>query len=121
MDFDMMEATEHRFEERLILDLVQACTSLKKKTARTMANACYAALVKNCKLYGQDPAWEVAIKRPGEERHFDDTKCWCVVWEAGPFEWAVPASMALTYATGKLVEPYYSFDLCFYPSEDDNG
>ena len=43
---------------------------------------------------------------------------WIVCWESGPFQWAIPASMEIGSATGKLVEPYYSFDLTFYPSED---
>jgi hypothetical protein len=35
------------------------------------------------------------------------------VWEAGPYEWAIVAS--LTFMMGKrwFTEPYYSFDLCF--------
>jgi hypothetical protein len=40
-----------------------------------------------------------------------------VAWEAGPYDWAVTASMAITHATGKLVEPWYGFDLSFYPGE----
>ena len=39
---------------------------------------------------------------------------WRVSYEAGPFEWAIVASDALCQV-GVFAEPYYSFDLCFYP------
>jgi hypothetical protein len=41
-----------------------------------------------------------------------------VAYEAGDYQWAIGASFALCDALGKVVEPYYGFDLCFYPSED---
>lgn len=37
-----------------------------------------------------------------------------VSFEAGPYSWAHVASEALCQC-GILAEPYYSFDLCFYP------
>jgi hypothetical protein len=114
-----LEEIEHdNTVNALVNDLAVTLSKLPKKTAQTMANAAYAVLVKHCRLYDQDPAWEVAIKKPGQPRHIPDDKCWVVVWESGPHDWAIPASMAIVHATGKLCEPYYSFDLCFYPSED---
>jgi len=67
---------------------------------------------------GYDPDKEVMIRAPGEARHFDDDTCWCVAYEAGEYDWAIGASFALCGALGKIVDPYYGFDLCFYPSED---
>jgi hypothetical protein len=87
-------------------------------TAEQLARAVYNVLKTAASDEGQNPDVEVGIRAPGEPRHFADTTCWCVMWEAGPYEWAVDASFALIEASGKLTEPYYSFDLCFYPSED---
>lgn len=86
------------------------------KTAAGAAKAVY----RECRLFavaaGMNPDSEVSIKKPGEPRHHDHTDCWSVVFEAGPYEWAVEASMeggnAHVYA-----EPYYSFDLSFYQSK----
>lgn len=98
--------------------IVAACAALPVKTAETMAKATYEACRAAAKAIGQDPDIEVALRRPGEPRHFPGTQGWCVVWEAGPYEWAVPVSLMIGSATGKLCEPYYSFDLCFDPGED---
>ena len=104
---------------RLLLDaLKRRLSALPVKTAETMAVATYAVLREAAKAQGQDPDIEVLIRKPGEPRHFRDESCWSVAWEAGPYEWAVPASIVIGTATGKLTEPYYSFDLCFYPGED---
>lgn len=102
----------------LVTKLAEALGALPKKTAETMAKTAFKVLKEAAAAEGQTPGIEVAIWKPGEKRYFDDTTCWTVAWEAGPYEWAIPASMAIGSTTGKLVEPYYSFDLCFYPSED---
>lgn len=75
------------------------------------------AVYRECRLFaaqvGMKPDIEVAIKKPGEPRHHDHTDCWSVVFEAGPYDWAVEAS--LNVGKGAVyVEPYYSFDLNFY-------
>lgn len=89
-----------------------------KFTAETMAKAVHRAVVQCAEFEGQRAAVETTIRKPGETRHFADTTCWVVAWEAGPYEWAISASMLIGEITGKVVEPFYSFDLCFYPSED---
>jgi hypothetical protein len=98
--------------------IVAAINALPAKTAEKMAYATYRVLKDACVESGQDPKWEVSIKKPGEPRHYSDTTCWCVCWEAGPYQWAIPVSMDIVTGCGKLAEPYYSFDLCFYPGED---
>ena len=111
------------FDENNPVDIVVAAlrrdlTALPVKNAETLAKAAYATLCKLSREMGQDPDHEVWIRKPGEPRHFPSENSWCVVWESGPYTWAVPASLVITRATGKLCEPYYSFDLCFYPGED---
>jgi hypothetical protein len=36
-----------------------------------------------------------------------------VAFEAGPYEWAIAASLSTDTKGKVLAEPYYSFDLCF--------
>lgn len=62
---------------------------------------------------GMKPDIECAIRAPGEPRHHDGINCWSVCFEAGPYDWAVDASIN---AMGKKVfaEPYYGFDLSFF-------
>ncbi|HEY1878445.1 MAG TPA: hypothetical protein VGG68_00785 [Caulobacteraceae bacterium] len=86
--------------------------------AEEMAQAVYAVLVDLAVAEGQDHVIEVSIRKPGERRHFAGETSWCVIWEAGPHDWAIPISMAITHRTGKLAEPYYGFDLCFEPADD---
>lgn len=58
---------------------------------------------------------EVFIRAPGEPRHFRDLTCWVVAYECGPYQWAISASMSDAFPA--LAEPYYNFDLTFYPAE----
>jgi hypothetical protein len=90
----------------------------KTMTTEQAAKAVYVELCKIASDEGCNPDIEVFIRAPGEPRHFADETCWCVAYEAGDYQWAIGASFALCDALGKIVEPYYSFDLCFYPSED---
>ena len=109
---------EGRDVDLVVSSLKAALTALPVKTAETLAKAAYETLRTLSRDMGQDPDREVFIRKPGEPRHFPGENSWCVVWESGPYSWAVPASMVITSATQKLCEPYYSFDLCFYPGED---
>lgn len=62
---------------------------------------------------------EVLFREPNDPRcYFKNGNSYVVAFESGPYQWAIPASMAIGTRCGKLVEPYYSFDLCFYPAED---
>jgi hypothetical protein len=107
-----------RDQRRHVCDeIVKAINALPTKTAETMAKATYRVLRAAALADGQQ-ASEVFIRKPGEPRHFNDDRCWCVAWEAGPYDWAIPASMSIVSQCGKLAEPYYGFDLTFYPGED---
>lgn len=88
----------------------------KGMTAEQAAKALHAVLVEAARECGQKPELEVMIRKPGEERFYAETRCWCVAWEAGPYQWAIGASMEVT-AAGHLCEPYMGFDLMLFPSE----
>lgn len=87
----------------------------KAMTAEQAAKATHAAVHKAAERVGQDADRETLIRAPGEPRYFGDTQCWVVAWEAGPYQWGVSASLSDIFP--HLVEPYYSFDLTFYPGE----
>jgi hypothetical protein len=69
--------------------------------------------VAKAKAEGMKPDIEVAIRAPGEPRHHDGIDCWSVCFEAGPYEWAIDASVH-TPPNRVIAEPYYGFDLSFY-------
>jgi len=84
-----------------------------RKTAKGQANAAHEAICTVCRSHGMNPDIEVFMREEGKgERRF-----FRVSWESGPYGWASVASDALCQI-GVFAEPYYSFDLCFYPSED---
>ncbi len=83
------------------------------KTCEEAAHATFEACCKAAETWGMNPSIEVGIKNPGEPRHHSDIDCWCVTFEAGPYEWAVAASLNVDTKGKVLAEPYYSFDLCF--------
>lgn len=83
-----------------------ALAASKYKSCKGRANAAYMAICKFASDIGCNPQSECFIrKEDGGYR---------VSFEGGPFYWAIVASDAL-YQCGILAEPYYSFDLCFYP------
>lgn len=105
----------------LINRMREALHTLKERhpdaTAAQMAKAAHKVLERMARRAGHNPDIEVSIWAPGERAGLDR---WRVSYEAGPYEWAVVASMGSIFnGFGEhIVEPYYSFDLCFYPSQD---
>ena len=87
----------------------------KYKTKAGAAKALYKALCKLSKDFGQNPDYEVQLYSPEQSKERGYTSGWQVVWESGPFEWAITASFYVqNYSNGGwYTEPYYSFDLCF--------
>jgi len=82
-------------------------------TPHAAALAVHALCAAKAKAENMKPDIEVAIHSPGQERHHSHTNCWSVCFEAGPYDWAVDAS--LNAFGGKVfAEPYYGFDLSFY-------
>ena len=84
------------------------------KTKAGAAKSLYKALRKWCEQVGLNPDIECNIWTPEKrEKHGSNYgKHWAVSLEAGPFEWAVHASMVIDNPHW-YVEPYYSFDLQF--------
>lgn len=82
------------------------------KTKAGAAKAFHAAICKAAKSEGQNPDIEVRLMTPEESQAAGTGHNWRVIWEAGPFEWAIPVSMEMSGPWG-YTEPYYSFDLCF--------
>ena len=82
------------------------------KTKAGAAKSLYKALCKWCEDIGMDPKTECHIWTPKQQQARGYYKQWTVSLEAGPFEWAVHASMVIEN-TDWYVEPYYSFDLQF--------
>ena len=82
-------------------------------TARGQATAVHGALRRAALAQGMNPEIEVFMREEGK----GDSRFFRVSWESGPYQWAIVASDALGQV-GVFAEPYYSFDLCFYPSED---
>ena len=107
---------------KMVNDRLRALNIQKEWSAEKVARAVYECLVNlEAELNGgsvEQARKEVFIKAPGQERHFKDESCWVVVYEAGPYEWAISASCC--DALPAVAEPYYSFDLCFHPAEWGN-
>lgn len=82
-------------------------------TPEAAAKETYAICCKAAYDWGMKPEIEVSIRAPGEPRHHNDISCWCVSFEAAPYEWAITASLNVDTKGNVLAEPYYSFDLCF--------
>ena len=86
-------------------------------TAEAAARAFHSALVTamaNSGVYcDDDPDIETYLFAPERAVDYSGDKHWCVVWESGPYEWAIGASWQVRGPWGHT-EPYYSFDLHFY-------
>tara|TARA_R110000796_G_scaffold1721_1_gene7096 strand:- start:748 stop:1062 length:315 start_codon:yes stop_codon:yes gene_type:complete len=83
----------------------------KYKTPAGAAKALYKVLSKINKEYGLKDT-EIMLMNPERAEQYSGSKAWAVVWEAGPYEWALGAYFP--NARGWSAEPYYSFDLHFY-------
>lgn len=80
------------------------------KTKASAAKALGAALKKWASERGYYD--EIEVWSPERTERYSGYRQWSVVWESGPYEWAVPLSMELRGPWG-FCEPYYSFDLHF--------
>jgi hypothetical protein len=100
--------------------LIDALYKVPNKNAETLAKATYEALRKAATKVGQNPDMEVGISAPGSGYYpgrSGDANAYWVTWEAGPHDWGIAASMAISSTFG-LCEPYYGFDLTFYTTEE---
>ena len=88
--------------------------AINAETPEKAAKAVYELCCKAAEAWGMSPEYEVSIRAPGESRHHSAIDCWAVAFEAGPYDWAITASLSVPLPSKVLAEPYYSFDLCFY-------
>ena len=76
----------------------------------------------------QNPHFEVHLEQPGESSKEKDEEAWRVLWESGPWDWAVRVTCGGSLKpdgevpfvrgiqTGPwTAEPYYGFDVIFDP------
>ena len=90
-------------------------------TCANAAKAFHKAICKYARELGMNPDIEVALLNPEQSMRAGTGDNWRVIWECGPFEWAIFASevicnMRHNSKDGRdhwYTEPYYSFDLCF--------
>lgn len=78
-----------------------------------VAETIHGVLKKAAEAEGMKPDIETFMRVTGEEGN----RTYKVSWEAGPYQWAIQASFVIMEITGRLVEPYYSFDLDLYDRE----
>lgn len=83
------------------------------KKPAAAAKALHKALRKVCRDMGMDPDHEVFLCTPDHSEYMGTGRNWRVVWESGPFEWAIGTSFEVSNMPHWYTEPYYSFDLCF--------
>jgi hypothetical protein len=88
------------------------------KTPAGAAKALYRSLIKLNMKWGvpeESAKKEVLLLSPERSSSLGYGRLWRVMWESGPYEWAVWASFAI-HSDGWYTEPYYSFDLGFVPN-----
>lgn len=83
------------------------------KDPRKCAQAIHAVLKKAALEEDMTPDIETFMRVEGDEGR----RTYTVSWESGPYQWAIQASFIVMDATGRLCEPYFSFDLCLYDVE----
>lgn len=88
----------------------------KYDTKEAAAKGLYEALIKYAvEVEGYTPelaAGEISCWPPERTEQYSGCRQWCVVWESGPYQWAIPMSMQVR-GPNWYTEPYYSFDLHF--------
>lgn len=102
------------------LELERLMAALRKRlhkgmSGKAVAKAVYGVLREQATLCGHNPDIETFFKGPAD--HHYAGKCWLANWEAGPYQWGISASFLIMDLTGRLCEPYYSFDVCLYDNE----
>jgi len=83
------------------------------KSPMGAARAVHRELVKHAIEVGHKPEIELAIWSPEEAARRGYSKAWTVVYEAGPYDWAINTSFNVT-GQGFWTEPYNGHMLCFY-------
>lgn len=88
----------------------------KYTTHETAAHALYEALIAYAIKYEgytrELAVGEIRCWPPERTKQYSGQESWCVVWESGPYDWAISMSMELR-GPNWHTEPYYGFDLHF--------
>lgn len=107
---------------------------LRKYTPAGAAKKLYKFIREKSKESGQNPDIETGLFTPEQTEKLGYGKAWMVMWESGPFEWAVsltlggsmyqgemndysytkPPEVLLSGAEKYIAEPYHRFDIGFY-------
>lgn len=89
------------------------------KGPKEVAEAIYAVVRECCEMYGQQPDIETFMRTPEQSlaSGHPHGNCYVISWEAGPYGWVHAAWPVIMDTTGRLCEPYHSFDLCIYENE----
>jgi len=61
------------------------------------------------------PESEVSDLRNPKEQARYTMRAWAAMWESGPYDWGSIVSFLLAGAKYWIAEPYYSFDVHFFP------
>ena len=85
----------------------------RRADSECVAKAIHEVLREQSKACGQSPDTETFYKVSGPEGQ----RTYHVSWESGPHQWAQLAWEVVYDLTGRLAEPYYSFDLQLYDIE----
>ena len=86
----------------------------KYKTKAGAAKALYKVLCSFARAIGQNPDIEVQLYTPEQSKERGCTSGWRIQWEAGPYQWAIGASLQVAnHKAGWHTTSYHSFDLCF--------
>jgi hypothetical protein len=105
-------------ETQVFVDRIMTGLRALPADGRTNPERLARAVDKTCRDFaretGMNPDIECAFHEPGQQRHIPKADGWTVVFEAGPYDWAVEVSMEIIALTGLSCEPYFGFDLTFY-------
>jgi len=95
----------------------EAAEALRSATSlQNAARKVYGVCRKAAKAWGMKPEIECNLSSPLQAARGGASPFWHVSFEAGPYDWAVAVSNAFNDKV--WAEPYYGFDLHFYPQEE---
>lgn len=111
----MDELEEYRLLEPRLIAAIRG-----KTKAKAIAEAMYQVLREFARdVLDHNPDIEVQMWTPAQIKERGGPHgpgCYVVNYEAGPYNWGIMFSMCDELK--RLMEPYYSFDLCIYPGDD---
>lgn len=89
-----------------------------RKTAKGAASSLRRVLARAATRMGTNVEQEFAPLRTPDEQARYTSRTWAVMWESGPHDWGTIASFLLSGSEHFIAEPYYSFDVHFWPLKE---